>query len=157
VGKQLLIRIFVTQFIFMNTILLSIGSNTYAKTNIDKAKRMLTTTFEQIQFSEPILSEPDDDRYKYLFRNILAIARTNMTQEEIIDKTKTIERAVGRTPRDKYSGKMVIDIDLLQFNNDVLRPEDMEKIHIQRLLEIFVIEEFPEYEEKDSDESKTDK
>lgn len=126
--------IFVIQFISMNTILLSIGSNTFAKTNIDKAKRMLTRLFPEIIFTQPILTEPDEEKYSFLFRNVLAKAETEMTPEEIIDKIKQTERAVGRSPKDKYLGKVIIDIDLLQYNNEILRPGDLERDYVQQLL-----------------------
>lgn len=132
---------FVFQFISMSTILLSIGSNTFAKTNIDKAKRMLSYVFQNIIFSDPILSEPEDDKYKYLFRNVLASFETDMSQEEIIDKIKQTERAVGRTPKDKYQGKVVIDIDLLKYGEEILRPQDFEREYVQQLLSTFVIPE----------------
>ncbi|HHU26726.1 MAG TPA: 2-amino-4-hydroxy-6-hydroxymethyldihydropteridine diphosphokinase [Bacteroidales bacterium] len=118
----------------MSRALLTIGSNTFAKTNIDKAKRMLTFLFPNIIFSDPILSEPDDDRYSYLFRNILAVVDTDMPPEEIINKIKQTERAVGRTPRDKYVGKMVIDIDLVKYGDAILRPKDYEREYVQHLL-----------------------
>jgi 2-amino-4-hydroxy-6-hydroxymethyldihydropteridine diphosphokinase len=118
----------------MSTIILSIGSNTFAKTNIDKAKRMLSFLFPGIVFSEPILTEPEDDKYAYLFRNVLAKADTEMSQEEVIDKIKQTERAVGRTPRDKYLGRMIIDIDLIQYEDRVLRPQDYERDYVQQLL-----------------------
>ncbi len=138
---------FVFQFIIMNTILLSIGSNTFAKTNIDKAKRMLSFLFPNIVFSDPILSEPEDDTFKYLFRNILASCTTDMTPEQVIEKIKQTERAVGRTPKDKYLGKVVIDIDLLKYGEEVLRPLDIEKEYVQQLLAIFEIPDFTETEE----------
>ncbi|MEA4917465.1 2-amino-4-hydroxy-6-hydroxymethyldihydropteridine diphosphokinase [Proteiniphilum sp.] len=118
----------------MSTILLSIGSNTFAKTNIDKAKRMLSFLFPDIVFSEPILTEPEDDKYAYLFRNVLAKANTEMSPEEVIDKIKQTERAVGRTPRDKYLGRMIIDIDLIQYDGRILRPQDYERDYVQQLL-----------------------
>lgn len=142
---------FVFQFISMSTILLSIGSNTFAKTNIDKAKRMLSYVFQNIIFSDPILSEPEDDKYKYLFRNVLASFETDMSQEEIIDKIKQTERAIGRTPKDKYQGKVVIDIDLLKYGEDILRPQDFEREYVQQLLSTFVIPE-PEQTNTLSDE-----
>ena len=130
----------------MSTILLSIGSNTFAKTNIDKAKRMLLYLFPNIVFSDPILSEPEDDNFKYLFRNILACFTTDMNLDELISKIKLTERAVGRTPRDKYQGKVIIDIDILMYGDDVIRPQDLEKEYIQQLLAIFEIPEFVEEE-----------
>lgn len=118
----------------MSTILLTIGSNTFAKTNIDKAKRMLSFVFPDIIFSEPILTEPEDDKYSYLFRNVLATVNTELRPEEVIDKIKQTERAVGRTPRDKYLGKVVIDIDLVKYGDNILRPQDFEREYVQRLL-----------------------
>src|SRR5690554_7272266 len=95
--------IFVIQFISMSTILLTIGSNTFAKTNIDKAKRMLTFLFPDIIFSEPILTEPEEEKYSYLFRNVLAVVDTEMRPEEVIDKIKQTERAVGRRSEEHTS------------------------------------------------------
>lgn len=118
----------------MSTILLSIGSNIFAKTNIDKAKRMLTHLFPDIVFSQPILTEPDDKKYSFIFRNVLARAETDMSPGEVIDKIKQTERAVGRSPRDKYSGKVIIDIDLIQYNNNILRPGDFQRNYVQLLL-----------------------
>lgn len=138
---------FVFQIIIMTTILLSIGSNTFAKTNIDKAKRMLLYLFPNIVFSDPILSEPEDDNFKYLFRNILACCTTDMSLEQLVNKIKLTERAVGRTPKDKYQGKVIIDIDILMYGDEVLRPQDMEKEYMQQLLTIFEIPEFNETEE----------
>ncbi len=125
----------------MSTILLTIGSNTFAKTNIDKAKRMLTFLFPDIVFSEPILTEPEEEKYSYLFRNVLAVVNTEMRPEEVIDKIKQTERAVGRTPRDKYLGKVVIDIDLIKYGDNILRPLDYEREYVQRLLSTIEIPE----------------
>lgn len=127
----------------MSIIILSIGSNTFAKTNIDKAKRMLTRLFPEIIFTQPILSEPKEEKYSYLFRNILAKAETELTPEEVIDKIKQTERAVGRSPKDKYQGKVVIDIDLIQYNDTILRPEDFERNYVQQLLPSLQPQETP--------------
>ena len=131
----------------MSRVLLSIGSNTFAKTNIDKAKRMLTFLFPDIIFSQPILSEPEDERYRYLFRNILGSFKTDMTIEEIIGKIKQTERAVGRAPKDKYLGKVIIDIDLLKYGEEILRPQDLEREYVQQLLTTLEIPESVNIEE----------
>ncbi len=72
---------------------------------------------------------------------------TDMNLDELISKIKLTERAVGRTPRDKYQGKVIIDIDILMYGDDVIRPQDLEKEYIQQLLAIFEIPEFVEEEE----------
>lgn len=129
--------IFVLQFINMSTILLSIGSNRFAKTNIDKAKRMLSRLFPGMIFTPPILTEPDDEKYTFLFRNVLAKVETELMPEEIIEKIKQTERAVGRSPRDKYLGKVIIDIDLIKYNDEILRPNDFQREYVQQLLLAF--------------------
>ena len=121
----------------MATFLLSIGSNTFAKTNIEQARRMLTRLFPDIVFSQSVLSEPDDERYSFLFRNVLAMAETDYSPVEVIDKIKQTERAVGRSPRDKYIGKVIIDIDLIRYNEEILRPEDFQREYLQQLLTTF--------------------
>lgn len=140
----------------MSTILLSIGSNTFAKTNIDKAKRMLSFLFPGIVFSEPILTEPEDDKYAYLFRNVLAKADTEMLPEEVIDKIKQTERAVGRTPRDKYLGRMIIDIDLIQYEDRILRPQDYERDYVQQLLTTLPVPDITEPDDTAEPDTITD-
>jgi len=122
---------------FMHTVLLSIGSNTFAKTNIDKAKRMLTYAFPDIVFSPPVLTEPCGERYFFPFRNIIARFNCELTPQEIIGKIKVIEMAVGRSPRDKYLNRVIIDIDVIKCGDTILRPEEYEREYVQGLLESF--------------------
>ena len=98
---------------------------------------MLTRLFPDILFSQSVLSEPDDDRYSFLFRNVLAKAETELLPEEVIEKIKQTERAVGRSPRDKYLGRVIIDIDLIRYNDEILRPEDFQREYVQQLLSTF--------------------
>jgi 2-amino-4-hydroxy-6-hydroxymethyldihydropteridine diphosphokinase len=98
---------------------------------------MLSRLFPGIVFSQSVLSEPDDERYSFLFRNVLAIAETEFSPEEVIEKIKQTERAVGRSPRDKYLGKVIIDIDLIRYNDEILRPEDFQREYLQQLLSTF--------------------
>ncbi|MDR0422732.1 MAG: 2-amino-4-hydroxy-6-hydroxymethyldihydropteridine diphosphokinase [Proteiniphilum sp.] len=118
----------------MSTIILSIGSNTFARTNIDKAKRMLAFLFPCIVFSEAVLTEPEDSKIAFLYRNVLAKAETEMSQNEVLEKIKQTEHAVGRSPRDKFLGRVIIDIDLIKYRDRILRPEDFRKDYIQKLL-----------------------
>lgn len=120
--------------------LLSIGSNVYSRTNIDKAKRMLLRTFEGIEFTSSIMSAPYDETHLFPFRNVLAAFETTLTKEEIIAKIKQIERAGGRTPYDKETGRINLDIDLLKYDDEILRPTDYERDYVQQLLREFSAE-----------------
>ena len=41
---------------------------------------------------------------------------------------------MGRLPSHKEEGIIIIDIDLMQWNNEILKPEDFERHYIQPLL-----------------------
>lgn len=118
----------------MRKVLISIGSNIYSRTNIDKAKRMLSRIFVDIVFTPSIMTEPYNEAYLFPFRNILGFFETELTPVEIVEKTKQVEIAVGRTPRDKKTGRVVIDIDLIKYDDEILRPEDYERSYVQELL-----------------------
>jgi len=121
----------------MYTVLLSIGSNTFARTNIDRAKRMLARTFPDIVFSTEAMSPACGEKALLPFRNILAKFHSELTPKEIIDKLKMVEVAVGRSPKDKYLKRVIMDIDLLVYNDEVLRPDDYEREYVQHLLTTF--------------------
>lgn len=118
----------------MHIVLLSVGSNVYSKTNIDKAKRMLSRSFPGTVFTPSVMSEPYNELYVFPFRNILAAFETELKPDEIVEKVKMIESAIGRSSKDKYLGKVLIDIDLIKYDEEVLRPEDYERDYVQHLL-----------------------
>ncbi len=118
----------------MHKILVSLGSNLYSKQNIDKAKRMLAHLFPDAVFSQSIITISSDEKYLFPFRNVLGVFQTELLPEEIIQRLKSIEHAMGRLPRDKETGKVIIDIDLIQYDDEILRPEDYESSHVQTLL-----------------------
>ena len=118
----------------MFKILVSLGSNIYSKQNIDRARRMLAHYFPDIVFTQSIITTVNDEKHLFPFRNVLAVFHSDQPAEKIIQKLKLIEFAMGRQPRDKEEGKVVIDIDLLQYGDDILRPEDYERAYVQALL-----------------------
>ncbi|MDO5664422.1 MAG: 2-amino-4-hydroxy-6-hydroxymethyldihydropteridine diphosphokinase [Bacteroidia bacterium] len=118
----------------MFKILVSLGSNIYSKQNIDKAKRMLAYYFPDVMFSQSVITIEEDERNFFPFRNVLAVFNNELPPEEIVQKLKSIEFAMGRQPKDKEMGKIIIDIDLLQYGDQILRPEDYEKEYVQTLL-----------------------
>lgn len=118
----------------MHTILLSIGSNIYSKNNIDKARRMLSHIFPDIAFTQHVMSEPYDEKYLFPFRNILGVFQSELSPEEIVEKLKLVEYSMGRSPKDKALGKVIIDIDLIKYGDEVLRPEDYQRSYVQELM-----------------------
>lgn len=118
----------------MVKILVSLGSNIYSKQNIDRARRMLAHYFPDVVFTPSIITTATDEKYSFPFRNVLAVFYSDLLSEEIVQKLKMIEFAMGRQPRDKDTGKVIIDIDLLQYGDEILRPDDYERAYVQALL-----------------------
>lgn len=136
ISKKLCIFAYRKKISDMHKVLILLGSNTYSKLNIDKAKRMLLFYFPDIAFSKSSITFSDTES-KFPFRNVLAIFTSELTVEEIIAKLKTIESAMGRTPKDKEVGRILIDLDLLGYDDTIVRPKDFEKEYVQNLLGVF--------------------
>lgn len=123
--------------------LINISSNVYSKLNIDKARRMLSFSYPDINFTKSAIIVPASDAEgMFPFRNILGLFYSDESREEIARKLKTIEFSLGKTHKDRETGKVVIEIDLLQHGDKVLRQQDFEKEYVQDLLREF--DEAPE-------------
>ncbi len=115
--------------------LIHISSNVFAKLNIDKAKRMLSFSFPDITYTQiTILTIPDDQEGSYPFRNVLGVFYTDLPLEEVIQKIKAIEHSLGKRSRDKDLGKVVIDLDLIQYGEVILLDDYFDREHVQALL-----------------------
>ena len=66
------------------------------------------------------------------FSNQLAKFSTTLSPDSVHDLFKELERRCGRIPEDKAQGVVKLDIDLLVFDNKILKPEDMEREYIRR-------------------------
>ena len=64
--------------------------------------------------------------------NQLAKFSTTLSPDSVHDLFKELERRCGRIPEDKAQGVVKLDIDLLVFDNKILKPEDMEREYIRR-------------------------
>ena len=118
----------------MNKGLISIGSNTDSKDNLTVCVQLLKDRFERIIFSDTSETKPYGSNYKNDFINQLAYIYTDKEKEEVIDVLKQIEHNMGRTPDDKKKGIVIIDIDLVIWNREILKPEDIKRDYITKLL-----------------------
>ena len=69
-----------------------------------------------------------------LFLNQVAIAFTSEEPDQLIAIFKQIEKKLGRAPEDKQKENILMDIDLLQWNDRVLKPYDLQRPYIQSAL-----------------------
>lgn len=118
----------------MHKVLVSLGTNTDTCFNMKRATDYLYSCFPNIRFTTVIKSEPCGANFKGPFLNALAYFESKLTKEEIVLRFKSIEKKMGRLPSHKAEGIVIIDIDLIQWDNEVLKPEDLERDYMSELL-----------------------
>ena len=119
----------------MHSCLICIGSNYNRKENLLLARRRLTALFPSIRFTGEQETRPLFFRNPALFSNQVARFYTDADAERVVKELKTIEKEAGREKEDKNREKVCLDIDLLVFDNRVLKPEDLKRDYILKGLE----------------------
>ena len=105
----------------MNTAIVILGSNVDANENIDAAKERLSEYFEIDLCSSRIDSDAVGENYVAPFLNEAVKLYSDETAEETIAIFKQIETEIGRTPESKITGLVPIDIDLIFWNDNLMR------------------------------------
>ena len=96
----------------------------------ERAAEMLRAHFVFIQFSQPVYTEPIDCPLSTTFLNRVAVLYSEESPARIKDVLKDIECCIGRKPEDKSCGRVPIDIDLLQWNDQILKAEDLTREYV---------------------------
>ena len=110
-----------------HTCILCLGSNFYRIAHMAYAQRELKKHFPTIRFSEEMETEAIGSRFLSPFSNQVASFETTLSSEEVRAILKQIERDLGRLPEEKPQGVIRIDIDLLMYDDCVLKPADLER------------------------------
>lgn len=119
----------------MHKVLLSLGTNTNACFKMKQARDYLSSYFPTIKFTTTIETEPYGTIYKDSFLNSLAYFETDLSKDEILLRLKTIEGKMGRLPSHKTTGKIIIDIDLIKWDNEMLKSDDFKRDYMQQLFQ----------------------
>ena len=110
-----------------HTCILCLGSNLDAATRLSAARSVLLSHFPDICFSQEMVTEAIGSGFLSPFHNQVARLTTPLDAASVRNLLKGIERAQGRLPEDKPNGIVKLDIDLLKYNDCVLKPKDMER------------------------------
>lgn len=110
-----------------HTCLLCIGSNIDRETHMKAAREALTSAFPNIRWGIEMETKAIGSGFLSPFSNQVASFETSLSAEEVRTILKQIERDNGRLPEDKAQGIVKLDIDLLKFDDCVLKPKDLEK------------------------------
>ena len=111
----------------MHTCLLCLGSNLEPSSRLSAARSTLFSHFPDIRFSEEMVTEAIGSGFLSPFHNQVASLETSLPAEQVRTILKSIEQMQGRLPEDKAQGIVKLDIDLLTYDDIILKPKDMER------------------------------
>lgn len=114
--------------------IICLGSNTESEYHMNWAEEILTDLFPGMQWGEIVETAPEGTETTTSYLNRAAVVETDMGFEDIKILFKDIEKKCGRTPEGKQKGLIPLDIDLLVFDMEVVKPADMEKNYVKQAL-----------------------
>lgn len=114
-----------------NSLVICIGSNgkdrDWQMNNcINWLKSILTDCQVSLIYNSPALNGNDDD-----YLNAVMIGKTKDTLEEATAKLKQYETVCGRTPKSKNLGIVPMDLDIIIWNDKILREKDFDHSYFQ--------------------------
>ncbi len=113
-----------------HTAYLCLGSNSEAYVRLENARTLLEAAFPGIRFAEMTETEAVGEGWLSPFVNQVAHLHTTLAEDEVRAICKKIEWKCGRTEGEKALGRMSMDVDLLTFDDTVLKPKDMQREYI---------------------------
>lgn len=115
-----------------STVIIALGSNFDPQDNIGRAREELRSLFPDIVFSRSLWTEPIGIT-SGRFINAMALAHSDLPKEEVERHLKRIERECGRCVEEKKKGIIRLDLDLMQWGEEKLRPKDWDREYILTL------------------------
>lgn len=115
----------------MNKLVISIGSNSkdrdwQVRNCILWLKHILSNVATSEVYNSPAANGRDAD-----YLNVVMKARCKEDFEEINDKLKKYEAVCGRTPVSKLVGDVPMDLDIVIWNDEIIRDRDYHQNYFQ--------------------------
>ena len=104
----------------MNTVIIGIGSNINAETNIPKMLEILKTKVEILKVSTMIKTEPIGIKDQNIFTNGAVKIQTQLTLQKLNLLLKEIEDKMGRDRSTPKFGPRCIDLDIIVWNEKIV-------------------------------------
>ena len=116
----------------MNTLTLSIGSNSrdrewQMKHGIEWLRHTLSNARVSSVYNSLAVNGRDAD-----YLNAVISASTKLSLDDAVALMKQYESVCGRTQASKLQGVIPIDIDIVLWNGEVIRPADFAQQYFQR-------------------------
>lgn len=111
----------------MSEVFLSFGSN-YGdkKGNVEAALRWIGSLLDDTQSSD-VYETPEVHGYGASYFNAVACGKTGLELEEFNRRLKVYERDCGRTDEARIRKEVPIDIDIVIWDGEIIRPVDFSR------------------------------
>ena len=115
----------------MNKAIVGIGSNVVeACVRVEECCKLLTSMAEEAKFSSVYETEAVGSLPQPNYHNCVGVISTTRPFEEMKQLLKDMEREAGRLPEHKAEGKVIIDIDIVVWNGEVIKPTDLTRTYM---------------------------
>lgn len=119
-------------------VLLVLGSNHNSEDNLNKIRLYLSDIFTELSYSEPIKTQAyGESIFKFLYLNQMVYAETDLALNDLNVRLKAIEKLLGRTAYLESIELIPADIDIICYDNMLVKPQDLEKDYVLQLCESF--------------------
>lgn len=116
-------------------IIISLGSNMLPEYHINQAVCLLRQTFGELIVTRQLWTEPVGMESSCKFLNMLVMASTAWSMQQVQEELKRIEVLCGRKPEDKAKGIVVVDADLLLYNDKRCHLNDWQRDYVKILMD----------------------
>lgn len=104
----------------MNTVILAVGSNIAAETNIDKARKLISKDLKLLRESAFVKTGAVDMPGAPDFLNGAFEVETTLEADGLKKYLKNIETLLGRDTEHKENKSRTIDLDIIVFNGKIV-------------------------------------
>lgn len=104
------------------------------------AEKELITLFSDVRFSSQKLTEPIGMNNNFLFANRAALFWSDMSFDEVKQLLKRIEQSAGRTKESKDNGLISLDLDVLIYDDHVVKEDDLKRDYMTDMVKELEVE-----------------
>ena len=131
----------------MHKVLISLASNYHQEEHLHQAREALVQILSSPHYTEEIWTEPvgKSSAEGVLYLNQLVQACCDLNSDELNQRLKDIEKALGRTDSLRLQGLVPIDLDLLLHDEIRFHLRDWQRSYVRDLL-VMLDESEPKYQ-----------
>ncbi len=111
------------------------GANTDAASQLARARLWLDAHFGGITYGDELRIAPERNPLcEAPYHNQCAILTTTLSLADLHKTIKQAEAQLGRTAEDKARGIVRIDIDIIAYGQEIVKPQDLTTDYLHRCL-----------------------